>query len=97
MTWNIIRDLIVPPTRVRHALARVFFSSGPGAAAAALGAAILLCSGSPLAQDGGELGIDRETVGYHIRLLVTEGQLLSSKEGRYTVYQVKEPKVRYGS
>jgi predicted transcriptional regulator len=44
-----------------------------------------------------ELGIDRETVGYHIRILVKEGFIVASKKGRYTVYKVTNPKRYTGS
>jgi predicted transcriptional regulator len=44
-----------------------------------------------------ELGIDRETVGYHIRVLVKDGFLVGSKKGRYTVYRVNNMKRRAGS
>ena len=36
-----------------------------------------------------ELGIDRDTVGYHLRELVAQGRLEDSKQGKYTVYRVK--------
>ena len=35
-----------------------------------------------------ELGIDRDTVGYHLRALIKEDALDSKKMGRYTVYTV---------
>lgn len=56
---NILWDLIVPPTRVRHALARVFFSSGAMAAAAAIAAGLVLVTSGPSAGDDGDLAIDR--------------------------------------
>ena len=34
-----------------------------------------------------ELGLDRETVGYHVRALVKEDQIKATKKGRYTVYE----------
>ena len=33
-----------------------------------------------------ELGIDDDTVGYHLRTMVESGELHSAKQGRYTVY-----------
>ncbi len=33
-----------------------------------------------------ELGIDDDTVGYHLRAMVESGELSSAKQGRYTVY-----------
>jgi predicted transcriptional regulator len=36
-----------------------------------------------------ELGIARDTVGYHLREMVKEGDLKASKQWRYTVYRVK--------
>ncbi len=36
-----------------------------------------------------ELGIDRDTVGYHLRELVKEVRLESERKGRYVVYRVK--------
>jgi predicted transcriptional regulator/fibronectin type 3 domain-containing protein len=33
-----------------------------------------------------ELGIDDDTVGYHLRAMVESGELHSAKQGRYTVY-----------
>ncbi|MDD3641895.1 MAG: family 43 glycosylhydrolase [Candidatus Krumholzibacteria bacterium] len=58
MRRNMIRDSIVPPTRVRHALARVFFCRGPmTAAAAVIAAASLLLSGAPRAGGDVELAI----------------------------------------
>jgi predicted GH43/DUF377 family glycosyl hydrolase len=60
MTRNIIRDLIVPPTRVRHALARVFFSSGAGTAALGAVLAAALPALAPTTLHGqDELAIDR--------------------------------------
>jgi len=35
-----------------------------------------------------ELGIDRDTVGYHLRALVGEEALEARRRGRYTVYSV---------
>jgi predicted transcriptional regulator len=35
-----------------------------------------------------EMGIDRDTVGYHLRALIKEDALDSKKMGRYTVYTV---------
>ena len=35
-----------------------------------------------------ELGIDRDTVGYHLREMVKGGQLKNSREGKYTVYRI---------
>lgn len=37
-----------------------------------------------------ELGIDRETVGYHVRVLIKDDQLAAKKKGRYTVYKVRD-------
>jgi len=34
-----------------------------------------------------ELGRDRATVGYHLREMVKEGNLVASREGQYTVYR----------
>ena len=36
-----------------------------------------------------ELGIDRETVGYHLRELVKDERLSASKDGKYTTYHVR--------
>jgi predicted transcriptional regulator len=36
-----------------------------------------------------ELGVDRDTVGYHLRELVKEDQLEADKQWRYTVYRVR--------
>ena len=36
-----------------------------------------------------ELGIDRDTVKYHVRELVKDGRLVDKKEGRFTVYRIK--------
>lgn len=35
-----------------------------------------------------ELGIDRDTVGYHLRALVDDEALEARRRGRYTVYSV---------
>ncbi len=40
-----------------------------------------------------EIGVDRETVGYHLRELVTEGRISHSKRGRYTVYWVAAKRI----
>jgi DNA-binding MarR family transcriptional regulator len=37
-----------------------------------------------------ELGIDRDSASYYLRELVKDGTMANSKEGRYTVYRVKE-------
>jgi fibronectin type 3 domain-containing protein/DNA-binding transcriptional ArsR family regulator len=36
-----------------------------------------------------ELGIDRDTVGYHLRELVGQGRLEDEKKGKYTVYRIR--------
>jgi predicted transcriptional regulator len=38
------------------------------------------------------VGIDRETVGYHVRYLVKDGRLRDRKKGRYTVYFISNGK-----
>ena len=37
-----------------------------------------------------ELGLDRETVGYHVRTLVKEDQIKALKKGRYTIYEYRK-------
>jgi predicted transcriptional regulator len=36
-----------------------------------------------------ELGVDRDTVGYHLRMMVKEGLLKTDKQWRYTTYRIK--------
>ncbi len=43
-----------------------------------------------------ELGIDRETVGYHIRVLIKDGPIKAKRKGRYTVYKVDNMKRQAG-
>jgi len=37
-----------------------------------------------------ELGIERDTVGYHLRILVSEGKLQAGRKGRYMVYRSRK-------
>jgi predicted transcriptional regulator len=37
-----------------------------------------------------ELGIERDTVGYHLRGLVSEGHLAAERRGRFMVYRSRK-------